>query len=429
MPNLHPEEKDQSKKPRLGTTFTVEFPQLPTMTQRPYEVELIQKRGNHDILKLSFKQTGRVYTEDIPTGLPMRFTWQQNRIKSSWVGYVSHVSSTVLANRDGVMDVVCIGASFPLKKKETKVFSECSIPEAVAQLAAEVGLEFVGDFNSRKFPQLILAGQSYWSWIQEQASRLGYVAYVDGVTLYFHSLDSAIHHRPGSAPVFSIANNEIGLDSQGLNDRTLTNFKVLRGDYLELDHNTRTAVTTGGVNPNTGKVFESQKSPLDSQSIRKNASNVLFSTHRTDQISLSKKDSEELAKNLSQLSRFSMPAIVNGAGDYRCTPNALIKLEGTGKTTDGYWLVKEVTHTFNMYGMYTVTMTALADGTGSSTLKIFEAEKTFGRDVLNISEKLSPHGEISSAKPNSSPSLSTPTIPILVRDLSFKSSDSRWKAS
>lgn len=428
MPNLHPEERDQSKKPRLGTTFVVDFPQMPTMTQRPYEAELIQRRGNHDVLKLMFKQTGREWTEDIPTGLPVRFMWSQNRIQHTWVGYVSHVSRSVRANRDGIMDVLCIGSSFPLKKKEPRVFSECSIPEAVKKLAEEVGLEFVGDFSSRTFPQLIIAGQSYWSWIQEQANRLGYVAYVDGVTLFFQKIDSAINSRQGSAPLFSLSNNEIGLDSQGLQDRTLTTFKVLRGDYLETGDVTRTAMSTGGVVPTTGQLVDSESSPADANSTRKAASEVLFTTQRTDQTTFSQKDSQELAANLSQLARFTMPARVTGAGDYRCRPNGVILVQGTGKVTDGYWLIKDVIHSFNMYGMYTVDMTVLSDGTGATTIQPFEPGKSFGRDVINISEKLAPTGAVTSTKPSSSPSLSAPTLPILVRDLNFKTSDSRWKA-
>lgn len=428
MPNLHPEERDQSKKPRLGTTFSVEFPQLPTMTQRPYEAELIQKRGNHDVLKLIFKQTGREWTEDIPTGLPVKFSWTQNRITHTWVGYVSHVSRSVRSNRDGLMDVVCLGSSFPLKKKQARVFSECSIPEAVKSLAEEVGLEFVGDFSARTFPQLIIAGQSYWAWIQEQANRLGYVAYVEGITLYFQKLNSAIDSRQGSAPLFSLANNEIGLDSQGVSDRTLTTFKVLRGDYLETGDTVRASVSTGGVAPTTTQVVGGESSPTDVASTRSIASEVLFSTQRTDQTTFSQKDSQELAENLAQLARFTMPAKISGAGDYRCRPNGVVLVQGTGKTTDGYWLIKDVIHTFNMYGMYTVEMTVLSDGVGATTLKSFESDKTFGRDVLNISEKLSPSGAVTSTKPNSSPTLSTPTIPILVRDLNFKTSDSRWKA-
>lgn len=429
MSNLHSEEVRQAKKPRYGTGFSVEFPQLPTMTQRPYEVELIQKRGNHDILKLMFKQTGKEYTEDIPTGLPVRFTWTQNQIKTSWVGYVSHVSRQVLANRDGVMDVVCVGSSFPLKKKATKVFVDCSIPEAVQQLAEEVGLEYVGDFSSRKFPQLTLAGQSYWAWIQEQASRLGYVAYVKGVTLYFQRIDSAINSSLGSPPVFSLADADMGLDYQGLLQRTLTRFKVLRGDYIESSSDVRTAVTIGGINPVTTEVLSGESTPTDAaHPLRKDISNTLFSTQRTDQVSFRQKDAQELAKNLTELSRFSMPAKVIGAGDARCYPNSLIKVEGTGKSSDGYWLIKEVTHSFNMYGTYTVDMLVLSDGVGEATASPFEQNKTLGRNVVNINDKLRPSGGIISARSNSSPNLSAPTLPILVKDLNFKASESRWKA-
>jgi hypothetical protein len=430
MTARHPNERDPSKASRKGTSFNFRFPSMPTFRRSPYEVKLMQGQGKHDILNLVFKQTAIDVVEDVVTGLPVEFTWTRNSIKKVWNGYVSHVSTSLRANQDGTMNVVCIGASFPLKERATRVFTDSTIPEAIGVIAKEFGFEYVNDTHSRKFSQLILAGQSYWSWIQEQSNSIGYAVYVEGTTLFCRKLDSAITQNSSSIPLFSLKNPEVGLDSQSqFADRTLTNFKVLQGDYLEIDGLVRTSVVSGGVDPLSLETSVSTSSPaLVGANLRATNSNVLFSEYRSDKVLGTKREVNVMSEDLAQKTRFTIPANIKGLGDYRCVPYGLVQVDGTGINTDGYWLIKEVTHSFIMYGQYEVEMTVLSDGVGTSLMKGYEMDKSNGRDLVNIFEALSSTRSQSTPRANKEPTLSQKLIPLNPRDNSFGPQSMRWKA-
>lgn len=429
MANRHPNEGDPTKRSRKGTKLTLAFPSMPTFTRNPYEVYLIQKQKHHDVLKLAFKQTAVEITQDVVTGLPVQFKWTQNSVEKVWYGYVSYVATSVRANQDGTMDVVCVGASWPLKERATRVFVESTITDAVASIAKQFGLEFVGDAHPRVFPQLIIAGQSYWSWIQEQADRVGYAAYVEGTTLYFRKLDTVITQNSSSIPIFSLQDPSIGLDAQSLVDRTLTTFKIIKGDYIEGEDDLRTSMVSGGVNPFTLEAITAAASPSDvGANMRADNSAVLFSEYRTDQVVTSKSEADLTSKDLAQKSRFTTPAKIRGIGDYRCTPYGLLQVLGTGKITDGYWLVKEVVHYFIMYGQYEVEMTVLSDGLGDSQVNGFEMGKSVGRNIVNISEALGSNSSQATARAGQPPTLQQTLIPQTPTELTFSPQSARWKA-
>lgn len=429
MSSRHPTEPFAAGKSRKGTSFAVEFPTMPTLQRKPFEVQLIQKRNNHDILKLTFSQEGKQWFEDIPTGLPIKFSWTQEGVQTFWFGYVSYVSKIVTALRIKTMEVVCVGASFPLKEKLTKVFSDVSIPEVVAQLATDFGLEFLGDNHPRKFPQLTIAGHSCWAWIQEQANRIGYAAYVDGTTLYFRSLDKLISQNSAAIPVLSIEDKSTP-DGQLFYDRTLEYFKVLRGDFIEEDGPLRTEKHTGGINPLTGELFTSSASPQSvGNNLRASSSKTLFQEYRNDQVALSNLDSNIAANDSAQLSRFTLPAKAKGRGDYRLRPYALVQVLGTGDVTDGYWLVKDVTHTFGKFNTYDVELSLLSDGTGASELSGFELPKSSGRDTVNIAAALSAGSSpLTSSRATNPSRLGNGLTALTHAELGFSAESSKWIA-
>ena len=428
MSSRHPSERLASGKARKGTFFQVTFPTMPTLERKPYEAQLTQKQGHHDILRLSFSQEGKQWFEDIPTGLPVRFSWIQEGVETTWVGYVSYVSKVVTSLRDRTMEVMCIGSSFPLKDKGMRVFTDTTIPEAVAKLATEFNLEFISDSHPRKFSQLTLAGHSYWAWIQEQASRIGYAAYMDGVTLYFRSFDKVISQNTNSIPVLSIE-DKTTVDGQLFYDRTMEYFKVLKGDFVEGEGSVRTDKHVAGVNPVTKEAFIAKASPSNAGTgLRKEVSPTLFNEYRTDQVATSANESEVIAKDAAHLSRFTLPAKVKGRGDYRFKPYALVHVLGTGPTTDGYWLVKEAVHTFGKFGTYDVDLTILSDGTGDTSLTGFSLSTSAGRDLVNISEAISNGGAVTSRRAAGEAKLGHSLTAITHKQLGYKPSSAKWTA-
>lgn len=423
-----PSKRNPRVKPSKGTVTQVLFPTMPTLNRPAWEIQLTQKQGHHDLLKMTFKQTGKQWFEEIPTGLPVEFVWTQAGVRSSWFGYVSYVSKVVTSLREKTMEVMCVGTSFPLKERGVRVFTDVSIPDVVATIADEFNLEFVGDRSSRKFPQITIAGHSYWQWIQEQASRLGYAAYVDGVTLYFRSLDSIISKNSTSIPVLSIEDQST-LKGYRFEDRTLNYFKVLRGDYVESDKAQRTEKLTGGVDPVTMVPFVSSSSPQTiGKSLRESAGDVLFQEYRTDQVAMSVRDADIASEDYAQSSRFTLPAKARCLGDYRLRPFATVNVLGTGPSTDGFWIIEEAVHTFGQLGTYDVELVILSDGTGTPKFQGVSYGDTFGKDVVNIQEALDSGTAMTSSRPASTPKINNNFEAITNKQMAFTQSPSMWRA-
>lgn len=356
--------RDPLWKARRRNKTHVQFPTLPSLSSRPRSIRLYQKQYNHDILVLSFSETRAVWFSNIQTGIPIQFTWTQDAHEVTWYGYVSHISRTVQASRVKEMEVHCVGASFPLKERATRVFNDLTVPEAVKIIAEENGFNFIGDPNPRRFPQLTMAGHSYWEWIQEQAKRIGFAVVVDGMNLYFREIDSLVDQLAASTPFFSAGSVDVPAKHQ-FYDRTLDVFNTLKGEHMEGAEHVRTSKIIGGVDPVTAQPFTASDSPNNlSNDLRSNLNDVLFSEYRTDQVANTEHAIQDAALGSAKLARFTMPAKARGQGDPRVRPFAPVYIHGTGSLTDGHWIVKEVTHLFQKAGEYTVDMLLVTDGTG-----------------------------------------------------------------
>jgi len=383
------------EKNRRGTEFRLVFPTMPSLKKLPRKVELIQKEYAHDVLIVTFSTTGDLWFDDIPTGLPLTFSWTQGSNKNEWAGYVSFVSKSVMSQREKTMEVHCVGSSFPLKERAADVFVNKTIPEVASEIARQFGLEYAGDSHPLRFPQLTIAGHSYWEWLREQALRIGYAMYVDKSTLYFNRIDSVIDKAMTSIPVFNAGKTE-SVFRGTFYDRTMDMFKVMKGDYLETSSIKRATEHTGGMDPLTGNSYLASQSPNQTgTALRSSVSDVLFSEYRTDQVVHSSKAAEWLAEGAAQLSRFNLPAKVRGQGDPRVRPFMPIYVLGTGPLTDGYWIVKDVVHTFQKFGDYTLDMTVVTDGTREDNKTSFRAQHPTSISTININERLAnPMGNI-----------------------------------
>ena len=195
--------RETPNKTRRRNSFNISFPTLPSLTVRPRSVELHQKQYSHDILIMNFSETSSLWFESLTTGVPIKFSWEQGGHSADWYGYVSFVSKQVEKQRVQEMEVHCVGSSFPLKEKATRVFTNCTVPEAARIVAEEHGFHFIGDVDARRFSQLTMSGHSYWEWLQEQAKRIGFVLVVEGMNMYFREIDSFVDQQITSVPVLA----------------------------------------------------------------------------------------------------------------------------------------------------------------------------------------------------------------------------------
>lgn len=374
-------------KYRRGTSTRVDFPTLPSLTAQPRKIDLIQKQYKHDLLLLEFSSESTTWFESLKTGVPVKFAWTQDTTTKYWIGYVSSVSKVNAPQRTNVMTVMCVGSTFVLKERVTRVFSNSTVPDAVAKIATEFGFTVKVDQHPQVFEQLAITGNSYWEWICEQARRIGYGIVVDGMNMFFRPIDKLINMGFSNAPVLSLGNAGAPFNTNFM-DRTLDEFKVIQGDNVETENNYRTVKNVGGIDPLTGQVLLSSSSPDKvGDALRSSISPVLFSEYRTDRVINDAIAALEAAKAAAQLSRFTIPASIKAQGDPRIRPFGPTYIAGTGNLTDGFWIVKEATHMFHKIGDYILHMTVATDGIGDAVVETpFRTMTNSGAGQVNLEE-------------------------------------------
>lgn len=415
-------------KYRKGTNTSVTFPTLPSLTVQPRRIDLYQKQYSHDILVLEYPAESTLWFESLSTGVPIEFSWNQNTLSKNWIGYVSSTSKSNSPQRVNSMNIVCVGSSFPLKDRVARVFIDSSIPRAVEQIVTEYGFNFIGEDNRNKFPQLTIAGLTYWEWIVEQARRIGYGVVVDGMNFIFKPIDKLIDFGFSSAAILSIGDATVPFNTQAL-DRTLDSFSVISGDNIENSVNYRTVKNVGGVDPVNNTSYLSAASPADTgNQLRANASDVLFSEYRTDRVVQSADSAKVEAEGAAELARLNLPASVKGQGDPRIRPFSTVFISGTGNLTDGFWVVKEAKHMFHKIGDYIIDLKIATDGLGDSLETSFRTRDASNVGVINLDDAVKNNGISPLYFSKDSVELSSTDMIVKEAKQGYKKVIQQWKA-
>lgn len=374
---------------RFTGTYSVELPTLPTLQARPSVVELHQVAGQHEVAVLSFPNYRPAWSQLLVTGTPVIINLSNGKGNLRWTGYVNMTSQVSAAQLDRPTQVYCIGTSFPLKERATRVFSDTTIPEAVEVIARETGLNYVGEPHPRKFAQLAISGETYWQWIQAQAARIGYVALVEGSNLFFRSLDRTIDERMSFVPAYRLDGNLANTSLRNLRSRTLDYFRVVHGEYNEAVDEVRTSKVVAAVDSGTRQVISSTSFPQDVGSpLRRDVSGNWFSGYETDEVVENLAQATRAAEDAAQRVRLSTEARLRGFGEPRVGVYSTVLVEGTGARTDGYWVVKECHQRIDLSGLYVADMVVQTDGLGEDAGSTFRRRFPHENEAIDIRSRL-----------------------------------------
>lgn len=417
-----------TRKYRKGTSTRVSFPTLPSLTAQPRRIDLYQKQYNHDIMVLEFASESTLWFETLKTGVPVRFVWRQDTLDKNWIGYVSSIQKINAPQRTNIMQIVCVGATFGMKQRATRVFPNSTIPQAIQTIAEEFGFNVVTEAHPQVFTQLTIPGLSYWEWINEQAKRIGYGIIVDGLNFILLPLDKLIDITFSNSAVLAMGNSGAPFNTQFL-DRTLDKFEVINGDNVESSTNFRTVKNVGGVDPIDGSIVLSSRAPTeDGTPLRETESSVLFSEYRTDQVVNSLVAAQQISKGAAQMARFSIPATALGQGDPRIRPFGALFIAGTGNITDGFWVVREAHHMFHKVGDYMVDLKIATDGIGDAIVETpFRTRTDLAVGTVNLNEALNNGGVTNLSFDVDSVELTNTNVVQNEAEQGFITAPSRWK--
>lgn len=356
--------RDPERQNRYGNNFAVSFPDFPSFTQRPKYITLVQKIGHHDVMEIYYNANSANYLTALNTGVAVEVTWSNDVTTGTFVGYVSDLRFPTVQVIERYLKITCVGASYPLKEKKSKIWKDVTASEVVSEIAESVGLLPIVTQSNVRYGQLSLSGHTLWEKLQELAKRSGYACQVYQTELHFHPIDTMINQFLTTMPVMSFLNADISPLS-ALEAPTLTFFEPVQGDFVEQDSKSRSYQVVNGIDPITGKVYKATASPNDvGAKLRANTKDPLFSSIDTQIVITDDLMAQNLANAKAQLSRLAIPAKGNGQGDPRIFPWATIEVRNTGATSDGFWIVTEAQHIVGLDGKYTVDFKCATDGTG-----------------------------------------------------------------
>jgi phage protein D len=419
----------QNASPRRVTFYEVSYPTLPSLTDTlitPGAITLIQNQYSHDVVVLEWPLPNEAALKNLKTGVPIHFKWTKEFVTQNWVGYVSFVSNEISATPKKRLEVHCVGASFPLKSRTPRVFSNKTIPQVAQILAKEHGLKFLGAAHPRIFTQLTISGQPHWEWLQSQAKRIGFALAIEGTTLHFKPIDELIDMYSSTAPILSYFSDEFPTDFS-YEDRTLDYFKVHKGEYLE-GGELRNIKRVSGVHPITGKPVTSSKKPSNvGHSSKKNVNDVFFEDHRTSQVVHDVTSASTAAEGAAHMARFTTPATVKCQGNPKIKPFAPVYIDGISEDVDGHWVATKVKHFMTITGEYQIEMTVATDGNGPNKPNQTRVTSSSSIGIINEEAAIKNGGMDEGSSENDGYSLEV-VVPVTTEtNQGFNRTPTRWK--
>jgi phage protein D len=358
--------RDPERQNIHGNKFTVSYPDFPGFTRSPRYITMTQEMGHHDIVELYYQQVSPFILKALNTGVPVKIEWQNDKVKGTFIGYAVHATPYTAQRVERAVKITCVSASYLMKDKLSKIWTNATVSEVVTELATKYHLIPKVTSTSTRFSQISLAGHSVWEKMRELSHNIGHGLQVIGAELHFHPIDKMIDQFMTTIPVMAFLDPFTNPQSH-FSTQTLSIFEADLGDFIETNPHTRSTKITAGVDPVTAKPHKTVTSPnAVGKNLRKVTKDPLFSSIETSVVSNSESVSKALAEGKAHSSRLSIPAKASGQGDPRIAPWATVEIRGTGELTDGFWVVKSATHTIHYDGRYTVNFTCLSDGLGSN---------------------------------------------------------------
>ena len=407
---------------RYGTNFQVIFPDFPTFKQAPQWFRLTQEQGKQDVIEIAYASFDNHFQSAFKTGVMFRVKWATEYAKGEWVGYVYNGDNTTQATISRNVMLRGVGASFPLKEGGNKIWKNKTAPEIVQDICKQYKLKAVVDKSNVRFGMQSLVGTTKWEKIQELANRIGFQAHVSGTTLYFQRIDRLIDQFMSVIPVMSYSDGSVDSETM-VAAQTLDKFTAKLGDLSETGANRKTDKIVHGIDPVTGKSHTHTARPTRvGKNVRENVQESLFKEVSTTVVAESRALAKELAEGMAHLGRFSMVGHGEGQGDPRIAPYRTVEINGTGKNSDGFWVVKRAEHFVTFEGRYTVVFDCMTDGIGKNKSGVFRKTQASVIGTRDVAYEMATGGKQAP---------STPTMSVrqpLINETrgGFNTSLSRW---
>jgi phage protein D len=307
----------------------------------PDSVTITETEYNHDVATLKF-WGGDIDSDALASGTPMSMTYGRPQATRVFYGYVNHPTRTnnnlanqSLADRNAVT-VTCVGASWPLKQTDTKIFTNTTCAQVVAQIAALFNLSADIIPDTTVWPSLQMAGQSYWQFCVTLAQKIGYTFYCNGIQLVF---------KPRT--------------TSGINLNSLAAMYDYRADPSSLVNFTPTTGTTSpqggqlanrqlaGINPRTlQSIYSQQSGTPNTPALGTTVETPPFNLTQHNVVT-SQAESDANVSGAAASNQLYITATATAIGNAFISQGSLVYIQNANGSQNGLWFVTSASHALN----------------------------------------------------------------------------------
>jgi hypothetical protein len=193
----------------FDASFEASFPKASDMELILIGAELYQTPNEHNRLVLHYKGKPSSKKQSLISGDPIIFTYRSGKLKSTWYGYIHHISQD-LSISGGNTDVVCVGASWVLKNTDQKIYKNVTSDQVISKIAKKHSMSAVVQRDPRVRSQISQSGQSDWQLCRSLAKQSGFALLTENTTITYVSKDKIYLNKKSSAPYFNYVDDEDG---------------------------------------------------------------------------------------------------------------------------------------------------------------------------------------------------------------------------
>lgn len=297
---------------------------------------------------------------------PMKISVEiRERDVMDFCGYITHLepfslshSGTVNKSPFQLTRVYCMGASYLMKSKRSRVWENITISEIAQQLADTYKFSVSVPNDPYRFSRLVQSSESDWRFLVNTAKQLGYSVLVENTHINVWDPFKALSQRRAYSALYT---------SRGL----YGNPNPQPGQIIQFDGRIGAVTPDASKTPNTIHVLDKQGNILsisNADSSDHSGLGTPVKTKFTDTYSKNADSFEMGSKLVNGELRRSFPfyAKVTVVGDPGINPGGIVNIKEYNAQFDGFWYVTTVTHELTQSSMVTF-LEIIKDSTGAST--------------------------------------------------------------
>ena len=306
-------------------------------------ISIEQRENQHDLLTLDFSGFNpELFTSYLEKPVTVTISYP-NLESCDFYGYITFIEPTAVTNQ-GLVDgspfqmvrVYCLGASYLMKSKTSKVWENVSLYDIALEIAEKYDYSLSIPKDTYRFTRVAQTAESDWELLVRLSKKLGYVVSNHGTHIHIWDSYKALRREVSYATLNTI---------KGLNGDVTPNLGqiiMFEAQYGAITPEATRAPDIIHVLDRDGKVSSISSSLITETSGLGNPIQSIFTNVLNENA-----DTYEMghrAVSAALRTGFSVTAKVMITGLPTLRPGSIVKINKYESDFDGYWYVQEVHH-------------------------------------------------------------------------------------